>query len=112
MVKNVIKLILVLSSFLLFTGCGEDFVKPTKNEIDAFLQANPDLSELDKACIIDGRFEVGMSKKAIVFLLGEPDEIEIVQQPWAKQEKLIYTKGADKAFYIEDGGVVGIEEEN
>lgn len=98
-------------SIVIFGGCySKELLKPTQNEIDEYVKNNPDLPELDKACIYDGRFEVGMRQETVKFLLGEPKEIEIVQQPWAQQEKWIYKHGNFKAFYIEDNGVVGIEE--
>jgi hypothetical protein len=96
---------------LLMAGCmGKDFIKPTQTEIDAYIQSHPDLPELDKACIYDGRFEIGMKKETVRFLLGEPRSLEIIQQPWAQQEKWTYKRGNFKVFYMEDGGVVGIEE--
>ena len=96
---------------LLLAGCmAKDFIKPTQTEIDAHILANPDLPELDKACIYDGRFEIGIRKETVRFLLGEPRTNETIQQPWAQQEKWTYKRGNFKVFYMEDGGVVGIEE--
>lgn len=93
------------------SGCfNKNFIKPTQLEIDQHIKDNPDLPELDKACIYDGRFEVGMRTETVRFLLGEPKTIEIIQQPWAQQEKWIYKQGGLKIFYMEDNGVVGIEE--
>lgn len=101
----------IASLLLVSAGCfNRNFIKPTQQEIDAYVKQNPDLPELDKACIYDGRFEVGMRQATVRFLLGEPKEIEIVQQPWAQQEKWIYKSGGEKIFYMEDNGVVGIEE--
>jgi hypothetical protein len=96
---------------LLLAGCvPKDFIKPTQSQIDEYIQSHPDLPELDKACIYDGRFEIGMTKETVRFLLGDPKSLEIVQQPWAQQEKWTYKRGNYKVFYMEDGGVVGIEE--
>ena len=109
MIRQVISCALVLS--LLLAGCmGKDFIKPSQAEIDSYIQSNPDLPELDKACIYDGRFEIGMRATTVRFLLGEPRSFEIVQQPWAQQEKWTYKRGNYKVFYMEDEGVVGIEE--
>lgn len=111
MIKKVVSIIVVFS--LLFTiGClaSRDLVKPNQDEIDEYIKNNPDLPELDKACIYDGRFEVGMKTSTVEFLLGEPKERETVVQPWAEQEKWIYKVGGEKIFYMEDNGVVGIEE--
>ena len=109
------KIILAVSLFsLIFTiGCGgSNFVKPTTDQLDQYVKAHPNLSELDKSCLYDGRFEVGMGQETVRFLLGEPKEIEVIQQPWARQEKWYYKQGGKKAFYMEDNGVVGIEEIN
>jgi outer membrane protein assembly factor BamE (lipoprotein component of BamABCDE complex) len=96
---------------LLFAGCmAKDFIKPTQDQIDQYVQQHPDLPELDKACIYDGRFEVGMQAASVAFLLGEPRLVETVQQPWAKQQKWTYKRGNFKVFYMEDNGVVAIEE--
>jgi hypothetical protein len=96
---------------LVMAGCmAKDFLKPNQDQIDAYIQNNPDLPELDKACIVDGRFEVGMKNETVRFLLGDPIKLEYVQQPWAKQEKWTYRRGNFKVFYMESGGVVGIEE--
>ena len=105
---------IILSSFLFVSfGCyGSSFIKPTQDMIDAYVKENPNLPELDKRCIYDGRFEVGMGQETVRFLLGEPKELEIIQQPWAKQEKWTYKQGNKKVFYMEDNGVVGIEELN
>lgn len=94
-------------------GCmGTDFIKPSQAEIDAYIQAHPDLPEYDKSCIYDGRFEIGIKQETLEFLLGEPDKLEIVQQPWAQQEKWIYRKRGQKIFIIEDKHVVGILEKD
>lgn len=92
-------------------GCSnKDFVKPTIAEIDAYIQANPDLPEYDKACIYDGRFEVGIRQSTLEFLLGKPHKLEVVQRPWAVQERWIYKRRGQKVFVIEDEHVVGILE--
>jgi len=92
-------------------GCTQkDFVKPSIAEIDAYIQAHPDLPEYDKACIYDGRFEVGIKQSTLKFLLGEPTEVEVVQQPWAVQERWIYKRRGQRVFVMEDKHVVGIME--
>ncbi len=114
MIKKHLSIVFFLSLTTLLvtmTGCyNKNFIKPTQTEIDAYIKEHPDLPELDKACIYDGRFEVGMRASTVLFLLGEPKEKQIVQQPWAQQEKWIYKQGGEKIFYMEDDGVVGIEE--
>ena len=93
-------------------GCTpRDFVKPSIAEIDAYIQAHPDLPEYDKACIYDGRFEVGIRQSTLEFLLGKPHKLQNVQQPWAMQERWIYKRRGQKVFVIEDKHVVGILEE-
>ena len=98
--------------FLIFSiGCyNSNFIKPTQDAMDKYVKEHPNLPELDKKCIYDGRFEVGMQEETVRFLLGEPKEIETIQQPWAKQEKWFYKQSGKKMFYMEDNGVVGIEE--
>lgn len=102
----------VLPLLLLAIGCvDKDFVKPSIAEIDAYIQANPDLPEYDKACIYDGRFEVGIRQATLEFLLGKPARLETVQQPWAVQERWVYKRRGQKVFVIEEKHVVGILEE-
>ncbi len=107
-----------LSFFIIFSllvaGCSpKSFIKPNQTQIDAYIQSNPDLPPLDKSCIYDGRFEIGIHQETLKFLLGEPVKVETIKQPWAVQEKLVYKKGNQKVFIIEDKHVVGIlEEEN
>jgi hypothetical protein len=107
--------ILFLAALLLagFAGCAgsKDFIKPSQEEIDAYIKEHPDLPELDKSCIYDGRFEIGIKQETLYFLLGEPYKQEKVQQPWALQEKWIYKKRNHKIFILEDKHVVGILED-
>ncbi len=108
---NIALIALIASLAVGSSGCfNKNFIKPTQLEIDQYIKDHPDLPELDKACIYDGRFEVGMKTETVRFLLDEPKSIEIVQQPWAQQEKWTYKQGGLKIFYMEDNGVVGIEE--
>lgn len=102
----------IFATCVVLAGCGsQELIKPDQTQIDAYVQAHPDLPELDKSCIYDGRFEIGIKQETLFFLLGEPPIIEKVQQPWALQEKWIYKKGNSKVFIIEDKHVVGILEE-
>jgi hypothetical protein len=114
MIKQIFKIaiigILLVTSSLTTSCFKKTFIKPSQQEIDEYIANNPNLSELDKACIYDGRFEVGMRQETVKFLLGPPKQVEIIQQPWAQQEKWIYKAGNHKIFFIEDEGVVGIEE--
>ncbi len=108
---RVLKWLVVVGIFLV--GCDStDFIKPDQAQIDSYIQQNPDLPELDKSCIYDGRFEIGIKKETLSFLLGEPYKLETVQQPWATQEKWTYKKGNHKIFIIEDRHVVGILEQD
>jgi hypothetical protein len=103
--------LLVGASVLLCVGCFDKaFIKPNQAQIDAYIQAHPDLPEYDKSCIYDGRFEIGIKQETLNFLLGEPSKLEIVKQPWATQEKWIYKRRGQKIFIIEDKHVVGILE--
>jgi hypothetical protein len=110
---NFKKLSLVLIVGILIAGCGsKSFIKPNQTQIDAYIQSHPDLPELDKSCIYDGRFEIGIMHETLIFLLGEPVKSETIKQPWAVQEKLMYKKGNQKIFIIEDKHVVGILEQD
>ncbi len=100
---------LAAMAIVMLIGCGgKAMVKPDLTRIDAYIKEHPDLPELDKSCIYDGRFEVGLRRETVKFLLGEPKKTEIVHQPWATQENWIYTQGGRKVFIIEDNHVVGI----
>jgi len=88
----------------------QSFIKPKQEDIDAYVQTHPDLPDLDKQCIYDGRFEIGMKVETLDFLLHKPDKLEIVKQPWATQENWIYNKSGKKTFIIEEKHVVGILE--
>jgi hypothetical protein len=110
---NFKKLSLILIVGLIMVGCAsKSFIKPNQVQIDTYIQAHPDLPELDKSCIYDGRFEIGIMQETLKFLLGEPATFETVKQPWAVQEKLMYKKGNQKVFIIEDKHVVGILEQD
>lgn len=106
-----VKLLLVAGFFLAGCSATKDFIKPTQDEIDSYIQTHPDLPELDRSCIYDGRFEIGIKQETLYFLLGEPVSQEKVQQPWALQEKWTYKKRDQKIFILEDKHVVGILEE-
>jgi hypothetical protein len=98
--------------FLLVAGCASDFVKQNQTQIDAYIQAHPDLPEYDKQCIYDGRFEIGIKQETLEFMLGKPPKLETIKQPWAVQERWIYSRKGQKIFVIEDKHVVGILEKN
>lgn len=107
---RILSAILLLCA-VLFAGCtSRDFIRPSQAEMDTYIQANPDLPELDKSCIYDGRFEIGMLQETVRFMLGEPKLVESVKQPWALQEHWTYKKGNSKVFIMEDKHVVGIIE--
>ncbi|MDR0330331.1 MAG: hypothetical protein LBH93_01290 [Chitinispirillales bacterium] len=96
---------------VVFAGCAsKELLRPKQAEIDAYLQAHPDLPPTDQSCIADGRFEIGMLAATVSFLLGEPKIVEHVKQPWAQQEHWKYKKGKTRLFVIEDKHVVGIDE--
>jgi len=86
-----------------------DLARPGEKEIDAYLLAHPDLPEVDQSCIADGRFEIGMLAETVRLLLGEPEVVEYVKQPWAQQMHWKYRKGKMYMFIIEDKHVVGID---
>lgn len=108
---RMLKWVVVIGA-LFIAGCSSrDFIKPDQVQIDQWVQSHPDLPELDKSCIYDGRFEIGIQVETLHFLLGEPKQLITIKQPWAVQEKWFYKKGNQKVFVIEDKHVVGILEE-
>jgi hypothetical protein len=110
MTHTALKYVLLLCICLFGADCFmSPFVKkPKPEEVDQYIQAHPDMPELDKSCIYDGRFEIGMLQETVLFLLGQPNKIEIVKQPWATQENWIYKKAGIKTFILEEKHVVGI----
>jgi hypothetical protein len=86
------------------------FTKKSQDDIDKYLQENPDLPVTDKTCLEEGRFEIGILKETLLFLLGEPGQKKTIKQKWAVQEEWIYRIGGKKTFIIEDNYVVGILE--
>jgi len=110
-VKRFSLAVLIAVSAVVFSGCSsKELIRPKQSDIDAYMQANPDLPPVDQSCIADGRFEIGMLAETVRFLLGEPKIIEQVKQPWAQQQHWRYPKGKTKIFVIEDKHVVGIDE--
>jgi len=106
-----VSLAVLLTAAVVLTGCeSKELIRPKQSDIDAYLQAHPDLPPTDQSCIADGRFEIGMLAETVRFLLGEPKTIEQIKQPWAQQEHWMYKKGKKRLFYIEDKHVVGIDE--
>jgi hypothetical protein len=102
---------LLLAALCCCIACGGNaFIKKSPEEIDKYLQDHPDLPVTDKNCLEEGRFEIGILKETLMFLLGEPSQKKAVKQKWAKQEEWIYRGGGKKTFIIEDNYVVGILE--
>jgi hypothetical protein len=109
MTRNMLKFCALLCLCFFGASCMmQSFIKPKQEQIDKYIQEHPDLPDLDKSCIYDGRFEIGMKQETITFLLGEPNKIEIVKQPWAVQENWVYKKAGVKTFIMEEKHVVGI----
>lgn len=104
-------LLCALVATVFLSGCpkqgGDAGSKKTKQEIDTFIAQNK-LSDTDKANLLNGEYTIGMSSKAILFMLGEPDEKREIKQPWATQEEWFYKKGQKKRFIMEGGGVVDL----
>jgi hypothetical protein len=111
MIRNTLSSIAIAVAVCVCAGCYMNpFIKPKQDQIDTYVQAHPDLPDLDKQCIYDGRFEIGMKVETLEFLLEKPDKLEVVKQPWATQENWIYNKNGKKTFIIEEKHVVGILE--
>ncbi len=108
---KMLKLLIIAAVTVTFMGCaGSNYIKPSQQEVDQFL-AQSSVPDFDKACLLDGTYKVGMRARTLRFMMGEPKSSETVKQPWATQEVWFYKKGGKKWFTIEDGGVVGIEQE-
>lgn len=114
-------LLSTISLFLVLSSCGgagaQSVASP--DEMNTFLEANPELSDLDKACVLNGEVKEGMSATTLIFLLGEPSNISTVSQPWGDKLVYSYKKGGKKTFDLEripntenEWGVVGIELDN
>jgi hypothetical protein len=111
MTRSILNCIITGIIVSVFAGCFfTPFIKPKQEEVDQYVQTHPDLPDLDKQCVYDGRFDIGMKVETLEFLLGKPDKLEIVKQPWATQENWIYNKNGKKTFVIEEKHVVGILE--
>lgn len=110
--KRIVLILLVLALGCSVFGRKAVKVEVTHNEIEQFLVQNPDLPDFDKSCLMNREFSIGMQGETLRFMLGEPREIKIVKEPWATQEIWYYRAGGKKYFTIEDGGIVGIQEDN
>ncbi len=111
MLKNIVYIILIAVIFLNTAGCCyKKMIIPKQPAIEAYIKDYPDLPELDKACIYESRFEVGMRAATVRFLLGEPDELSILTGPWGNQERWVYRQCGERIFYMEGAIVVGMEE--
>ena len=111
MKRNMLSILCCVGLLGVLGGCFmKPFIKPSQEKIDQYVQSHPDLPDLDKQCIYDGRFEIGMKVETLEFLLDKPDKLDIVKQPWATQENWIYYKNGRKTFIIEEKHVVGILE--
>ena len=114
--------LIILSSTLfvalLLTACGggSSTSTVTPEEMNVYIEQHPEMSEFDKACILNGDFKVGMNAETVRFLLGEPNDVQQVTQPWGKQFIWTYKNAGKKIFTLEriantdnEYGVVGIE---
>lgn len=103
-------LLLSITLALLLSSCRRwAYTMPSSVAVESYIEQRPTLPEIDKTHLRQGAFEVGLQESTVLFLLGEPNEIIMVQQPWAKQEKWVYKKGPVEFFYIENGVVAGME---
>jgi hypothetical protein len=92
------------------TQCSSQhfFIKPSQESIDTYKQAHPNLPDIDNTCLEKGTFAIGIMQETLVFLMGKPLSVIMIQQPWAVQEHWIYKHNGKKTFIIEDQHVVGI----
>jgi hypothetical protein len=110
MLRTSLKILCIVMAALLVSCAGSEMKRKSPEIIDKYLQEHPDLPVTDRTCIEDGRFEIGIMKETLVFLLGEPKIKETVKQPWAVQELWKYGRGGKKIFILEGNYVVGIRE--
>jgi len=112
--KKTILLSTVAASLIFLSSCGggTSVVLVTPAEVDTYITQNQNIPDFDKECLRSGTVRIGIQSETLRFMFGEPKEITPVQQAWALQEYWLYKNGGKKTFIIEDGGVVGIEEEN
>jgi hypothetical protein len=100
--------IVITAAFLSCTT--SEMKRKSPDVIDKYLLDHPDLPVTDRTCIEDGRFEIGILKETLIFLLGEPKEKVTIKQPWAVQEQWKYGRSGKKVFILEGNYVVGILE--
>lgn len=89
---------------------GTRFIRKSPEEIDQYLLAHPDIASADRNCIENGRFEIGIHKETLLFLLGEPEKKEVIKEPWATVEHWIYRNHGKETFVLEGRLVTDILE--
>jgi hypothetical protein len=94
--------------FVVVIGCAlQERTLPTRSEIDTFLAQN-EVTPVDSTALDEGEYMVGMTRPVLLFMLGEPDEVTVVHEPWATQDHLYYGGQEEVWFILEDDDVVGI----
>lgn len=96
----------VLSSCALFGG----YQMPGPDEVQAFIDARPNLSRIDLECLENHTFKMSMTEETALFLLGEPKEVIIDKKPWGSQKQCFY-KGrlGFEVLTFDDGKLVAIQ---
>ena len=103
-------IILAILSLSLLSCVKETVVKPNMSEVETYIEQNSTISDVDKEALRNAEVRVGIRQETLRFMFGEPKKITTIQQPWGTQEVWLYKNGGKKNYFIEDGGVVVIEE--
>ncbi|MFP3868249.1 MAG: hypothetical protein ACLFUU_08820 [Desulfobacteraceae bacterium] len=103
MVKNIV-LIVCLSLSLLLNSCGSTFSQPR----EAYIKANPDISDTKKEAILRGEPLVGMTKEEVRATCGTPN---IISQGVGKDKKICDFWGYKryKVQFDQEGKVIEVE---
>ena len=111
------KYLLIVSFFVFIASisyCGKAFIKRPlpAEEKQLYIQAHPNLPELDKRCINYSTFKIGMRSETVRFLIGEPVKVLDVENENIKLKKWVYRgslfrkKVGIKAFILNSDGIV------
>ncbi len=81
-------------------------------QVDSFLRSHPSLSQIDKECLKNRTFQIGMTQEVVEVLLGRPRKIEQIKTGRGQMEKHIYNRsqlGIQFMLFDENGILSGIE---
>ena len=64
-----------------------------------------EFGQKDADSMLNNRLRIGMSKKAVKYMLGEPNRTNTSHGTWGTHEQMVYEKNYDKYIYIDNGVV-------